>query len=262
VTLRGTVSQLSIAPVKGLSLLHPESVEVTADGVVGDRRYAMIDERGNLASGKRFGPLVRVVPTSAVEPASLVLALPDGRAVGGAVEVGEPVHTVFYGEARAAHLVLGDYAEALSELAGEPLRLVRMDEPDGGIDRPGDGVLSLLSTSALDEMASSAGLDARVDGRRFRMNVLVDGLPPHAEDGWVGRRVRVGGAVVVPRGNIGRCAITTQDPDTGLKSLDTLKLIAATRGDLPTTEPLPFGVHAEVVVPGRVAHGDVVELDD
>ena len=61
------------------------------------------------------------------------------------------------------------------------------------------------------------------------------------------------------RGNIGRCSITQQDPETGVKSFDTLKLIHEARGQMPTTEPLPFGVHAEVVEPGRVAVGDAVE---
>ena len=95
------------------------------------------------------------------------------------------------------------------------------------------------------------GVDA-VDGRRFRMNFGVDGIEPHAEDGWLGRRVAVGEAVVVPQGNVGRCVVTTQNPDTGRTDLDTLKALAAYRGDVETTEPLPFGVHAAVAEPGRV----------
>ena len=91
------------------------------------------------------------------------------------------------------------------------------------------------------------------------MTFTVDGVEAHAEDGWLRRPVRIGEAVVRPGGNIGRCAVTTQDPDTGIRSLDTLKLLAETRGHLPTTEPLPFGVWAEVLVPGRVRTGDAVE---
>ena len=101
-----------------------------------------------------------------------------------------------------------------------------------------------------------------VDGRRFRMTFTVSGADEHAEDAWLGRRVRIGHAVVAPEGNIGRCAITTQDPDTGVPTLDTLKTIARYRGELVTTEPLPFGVHARVLVPGRVSVGDEVALED
>jgi uncharacterized protein len=255
------VARISIAPVKGLGLSHPHEVEVASYGVVGDRRYAMVDDHGRLANGKRFGPLVRVSTSWADAPERLELRLPDGTSIGGEVELGGPVEALFYGSARAGRLVLGPYAGALSALAGEPLRLMRM--PDGtGTDRPDEGAVSLQSVAALDALAAAAGLAERVDGRRFRMTFTVDGVSAHDEDDWRGRRVRVGGAVVVPEGNIGRCAVTTYDPDTGVKSLDTLKLIATTRGHLPSTEPLPFGVHARVVVTGRVRVGDAVVLDD
>ncbi len=98
-----------------------------------------------------------------------------------------------------------------------------------------------------------------LDGRRFRMNFGIDGVPPHAEDGWLGRRVALGEAVVIPQGNVGRCVVTTQSPSSGQTDLDTLKALAAYRRDVETTEPLPFGVHAAVVEPGRVRVGDLVE---
>lgn len=255
------IERISVTPVKGLGLLHPESVEVTPTGVHGDRRYAMVDERDRLASGKRFGPLVRVVPTAGEEPDTLVLQLPDGTEVGGVVELGDPVTAIFYGDPRPGRLVLGEYSAALSELAGEPLRLLRFDD-GAAIDRPGEGAVSIQSTASLAALGREAGVDEPVDGRRFRMTFTVSGAEEHGEDGWLGRRVRVGGAVVAPEGNIGRCAITTQDPDTGVPTLDTLKTIARYRGELVTTEPLPFGVHARVLVPGRVAVGDEVVVED
>ena len=251
-----TVARISIAPVKSLGLVHPDSVELTAYGVAGDRVFAVIDADGKLANGTKHGPMVRVRP--AYDGERLTLALPDGTEVSDAVHLGEPVSPVFYGEARGARIVDGPFAEALSELDGSALRLVRMDDGEG-VDRPGDGTVSLLSTAALTTMADQAGEVEPVDGRRFRMTFLLDGVPAHEEDRWLGREVRIGGAVVRVRGNVGRCSITQQDPDTGIKSFDTLKLIQAARGQMPTTEPLPFGVHAEVVVPGHVAVGDAVE---
>jgi uncharacterized protein YcbX len=92
------------------------------------------------------------------------------------------------------------------------------------------------------------------------MNFGIEGLREHEEDEWLGLRVRLGEAVVVPQGNVGRCAVTTQNPETGEPDLDTLKALAAYRGDIETTEPLPFGVHAAVAAGGRVRVGDPVEL--
>jgi len=256
--MSGFVSSIAIAPVKGLGLVHPVSVVVSEQGVEGDRRYALLDGSSKLANGKRFGPLVRVRPTAWQRDDVLGLALPDGTELLEDVSLGDEVEGVFYGSPRAARLVVGPWSEALSALAGEPLRLVRM--PDGtGVDREGDGVVTLQSQAALESMAAAAGQEGAVDGRRFRMTFTIDGVEPHAEDGWLGQQVRIGGAVVVPAGNVGRCAITTHDPDTGIKTLDTLKLIAAGRGHLPTTEPLPFGVHAAVLQAGEVAVGDPVE---
>ena len=64
---------------------------------------------------------------------------------------------------------------------------------------------------------------------------------------------------MIPQGNVGRCAVTTQNPETGSPDLDTLKALARYRGDVVTTEPLPFGIYASVAQPGRVRVGDPVE---
>jgi len=255
-----SVARIAIAPVKALALLAPDEVVVTPTGVAGDRRYVLLDAEHRLANGKRLGPLVRIVPEVGDDPETLHLLFPNGTRIGGEVRLGREVGAVFYGYERPARVVEGPYSEALSAATGQPLTLVRMSEEGAGIDRADEGgSVSIQSMAALEAMAAAAGLDAPVDARRFRMTFTLDGVEAHAEDGWMGRRVRIGDAIVRPGGNIGRCAVTTQDPDTGIRSLDTLRLIAETRGHLLATEPLPFGVWAEVLVAGRVRVGDPVE---
>jgi len=96
-----------------------------------------------------------------------------------------------------------------------------------------------------------------MDGRRFRMLLEIDGVAAHEEDTWIGEEVTVGDAVVVPLGDVGRCAVTKCDPDTGVSDLDTLGVLAAYRRE-GQVEPLPFGVWGGVLKPGRVAVGDAV----
>ena len=71
------------------------------------------------------------------------------------------------------------------------------------------------------------------------MTFGIDDVPAFAEDGWIGRDVRVGAALIRPIGNVGRCAVTTKDPDTGVPTFDTLGILQRIRGSLETTEPLP-----------------------
>jgi uncharacterized protein YcbX len=153
-------------------------------------------------------------------------------------------------------VVDGPWSEAISDFSGRTLRLVHANGP--APDRLRSGAATLLGTASLQAMARILGVE-QVDGRRFRMNFGIDGLREHEEDEWLGRRVRLGEAVVIPVGNVGRCAVTTQNPDTGAPDLDTLKALAAYRPGSDATEPLPFGVHASVVEPGRIRLGDVVE---
>jgi hypothetical protein len=210
-------------------------------------------------SAKRVPPLLTVRP--AVADGRLDLWFPDGRTVDGDVELGEHIETNFYGRSVPGRLVVGPWSEALSELTGKSIRLARTEREGDGHDRGPRAGASLVSTGSLEALRAAAGAEQPVDGRRFRMTIGVDGVDPHGEDGWIGDRVRVGGAVVVVREKVGRCALTTLDPDSGVRTLDTLAAIDAYRGDVPTREPLPFGVWCEVVEPGPVAVGDPVEVE-
>jgi len=86
----------------------------------------------------------------------------------------------------------------------------------------------------------------------------IDGVDPYTEDAWIGREVRIGEAVVLPHGNIGRCVVTTCDPATGERDFDTLGVLATYRREIDTTEPLPLGIVGDVVTTGRVRVGDPV----
>ncbi len=85
----------------------------------------------------------------------------------------------------------------------------------------------------------------------------IDGIGAHEEDGWLGAEVRIGEARVVFNGDVGRCVVTSRDPDTGVADLATLATLAAYRPE-GKTERLPFGIYGAVVVPGQVRVGDAV----
>jgi uncharacterized protein len=249
------VSWITLTPVKALALHQVDEIDVLESGLRGDRRFFLVDETARLVNDKRNGPLQTVRADYDDSSRMLTLRFADGAVVAGTTEPGDEIETSFHRWPKQARLVPGPWDEALSELAGRPVRLVaaELQAPDRGRG----GAATLLGESSLARMAGVLGV-ASIDPRRFRMNFGVEGLEPHGEDAWIGRRVRVGEAVVVPQGNVGRCAITTQNPNTGIRDLDTLGAIADYRADVETTEPLPFGIHAAVAEPGRVRLGDPV----
>jgi len=156
--------------------------------------------------------------------------------------------------------VEGPWSEALSNWAGRPLRLVQ-SAPGAAVDR-GRGHVSLISRASLAELARAAGESIPVDGRRFRMLFEIDGCAPHEEDSWIERPVKIGEALVRLLGDVGRCAITTQNPETGAPDFDTLRAIDRYRSrttNVAGKEHIPFGVYGEVVEPGLVRVGDSVE---
>jgi uncharacterized protein YcbX len=250
-----TVSRLSIAPVKGMALVHPEEISLERFGVAANRRFFVVDEDGGRYGQIRDGRLARIRPEYDEAGERLTLRFPDGDAAGGVPDLGEEVVTDFYGRPVRGRVVEGPWSDAISRFAGRPLRLIRSDEPGAGVDR-GLGPVTMLSDASLDELARHAEVDG-VDARRFRMLVGIAGCEPHEEDSWLGGRVRVGAAVVRLHEPVGRCAITTQNPDSGVPDFDTLREIRQYRG--MRGKEIDFGVFGEVEVPGRVRVGDAVE---
>jgi uncharacterized protein len=259
------VARLSIAPVRGLGLQHPHSIELTDVGVVNDRRFYLVDEQGRLVDRLRAPQLCRIFARTDAEGTWLRMTFPDGRVVGGDVKLDEPIRTDIYNREAVGRVVGGPWAAALEPFVGRPVLLVRCDSPGGTRIRPGESqvrnAVSLVSDGSLAELARELGVD-RVDGRRFRMLIELEGAHAHEEDSWIGGSMVVGTAVLAITKPDARCAITTQDPDTGERDLDTLRTILRYRGFRPgdPEHKIDFGVLGEVAVPGRITVGDEVRF--
>lgn len=255
-----SVTWISYTPVKGLQLQSIGEVELTREGIPGDRRFHLVDEQGHLTNSKRVGTLQQVRAVWDEATSILALHFPDGSVAEDRVSTnGARVTTNFYGRPVEGAVVGEPFESALSTFTGLGLRLVQPLRPGVGIDRGSEGAVTLLSQASLERLATAAAVEA-VDGRRFRMNFGIDGVEPHAEDTWIGRPIQIGEATVVPQGHVGRCAITKRDPESGVTDLDTLGALATYRRHLDTTEELAFGIFGEVERPGRVRVGDPVIL--
>ena len=249
-----TVASISVTPVKGFVLLHPDEVMLTERGVVENRRFFLIDAEGRRLRSSLTDWPCHVHGQYDVEQEILRMRFPDGLEIeGDALRLGDEVECEFKSGHRArARVVDGPWQEPLGQLAGHPVRLARTPEPGDLFAHP----VTLLSDASITRLSQEAG--AETDGRRFRMLFTVAGCTAHEEDDWIGSSVRIGEVIVRVEGPVDRCAATTRHPDTGERDLDTLRLIKNYRGQAPDGSIL-FGVMGGVERAGPVRVGDPVE---
>jgi uncharacterized protein YcbX len=110
--------------------------------------------------------------------------------------------------------------------------------------------ISLLSQATLDNLSAVAG--KFVDVRRFRPNIVIDGVSAWEEFNWMGKEFQLGNAIISVTAKIGRCANIEVDPDTGDRDLPLLSLLQREFGHAQT------GVLAKVMTSGDVGIGDRV----
>jgi uncharacterized protein YcbX len=259
------VARLSIAPVRALGLQHPTSIDLDKAGVREDRRFYLVDDHGRLVDQITAGALVQVKAETDPEAMWLRMSFPDGRVLEGDVQLDAPVRTSVHGREASGHVVRGPWAAALEPFARRRLLLVRCEQPGGTRIRAGEtqvrNAVSLLSHGSVAELARRLQVDD-LDSRRFRMLIELGDAAAHEEDAWIGSEVAVGSAVLQITKPDARCAITTHDPSTGERDLDTLRTILDYRGfraDDPEHK-IDFGVLGEVAVPGRISLGDEVHV--
>jgi uncharacterized protein len=237
------VTALALAPVKGMRLAAADRLDIGATGAAGDRAFLVVDDEDRLLLSTRTPALLQIVPRW--DTGTLTLAFPDGREVAAAPEGGRPAVTANYeGRPIAGRIVEGELAEALSEHLGRPVKLLARDVGERGAD---DAPVTLMSEASLTALAVP-------DPRRFRMTITIDGVGAWEEHGWGGRELAAGDAVLRVTEPVPRCAVTTRDPDSGVRDQPTLKRLAELRGKRDVT----FGVWCEVVAPGQVRVGDAV----
>jgi uncharacterized protein YcbX len=218
----GTVRALWRFPVKSMLGEELDAADLGADGVVGDRAYALVDkETGKVASAKhakRWPNLLKCRATfvepprrgTEVPPARIELA--DGTSVLSDAPEVDAVLSRFFGR---------DVELASAADHGYTIDQYHPDEenydPDGHRDEvveaqlgaaffnerglpsavPEDSFfdlypLSVLTTSTLDRLGELEP-QANFDVRRFRMNVIVENAARgFVENEWVGRSIAIG----------------------------------------------------------------------
>jgi hypothetical protein len=239
-------------PVKSLQGEAITVASVEEDGILGDRRWGILDERtGRILTARRRPELLGA--SASYDDATPVITLPDGRVLVGSGEqtdrrlsewLQSPVSLVS-STGRAGR------AEYFADATDDRSEAIEWTMPEG---RYVDAAPILVVTTS--SLRTGAGLypDGVWDPRRFRPNVLLDlDDDGWVEDGWVDRPLRVGSVALLPVQPCIRCTMVTR-AQPGLESdRDVFRTLARHHGDT-------FGVWCEVSVPGAVAVGHKVSL--
>lgn len=221
--------------MKGVGLA---AAKVARRGLAGDRRFMLVDERGDLLTQREIGRLATF--EAVLEGGILRICAPDGDVLSVPSEMeGEGEITVRVWNDHCRAQVAGPTVnEWLSERLGRECRLVRMPSttrrPINEKFKRGEEIVSfadgypflLIGEGSLADLCQRLGRELPMD--RFRPNLVVEGAEPFAEDNW--ERVRIGGTVFRATKPCARCVVTTIDQRTGISEVkEPLRTLASYR---------------------------------
>ena len=261
--LNCSVQALYVHPVKSCAgIALPRSLLVET-GLDFDRAWMLVDERGEFVTQRELPLLALVRPT--LRQDDLVLRAPGMLALHVALDrVDSPLRVRVWSDELPAWDMGALAAQWFSDYAGRPLRLVRFDPQQRRLsDRRWTGTheaqtafadgfaLLVTSTASLAELNRRMALQGvpAADMRRFRPNLVLDGIEAHDEDHIDLLEIDT------PQGMVelqlvkpcARCTIPGVDPDSGVPGHAVTDALAGYRADPRLDGAITFGMNAIVL---------------
>jgi uncharacterized protein YcbX len=220
------VTEIRRYPVKAMGGESLTTVEIEPRGLVGDRRYAVVDGDGKMATGKhsrRFRRRDEVFEYAArTTPAGVRVS---GR--GGDWPAPSP-----------------ELDRELSAAMGDPVRVLA-ETTTPHFDA---GAVSLVGTASLAWCREHLGVDA--DRRRVRPNLVVETDQPFVEERWADP-IELGSVELTPVMRIERCRMVDIAQEGLPRDGRWLKALSEAR-------EMRLGIYLDVTSPGSIAVGDAV----
>jgi uncharacterized protein len=269
------LTALYLYPVKSCRGIAVDTAEVDARGLVGDRRFLVVDSESRFLT-QRVHPRMALIETALTSSALILSNSGHGSVSVSLSGIRRPISGVSVWKDTVTADDCGDEAAVwLTGFLGLTCRLVHTGAaysrplPLHKLPSTLDVRLStghevsfadafpflVISEESLADL--NGRLDAPLPMDRFRPNLVVAGAAPYAEDDW--RRFRVGGVIFHGATRCGRCVVTTTDQFTATRAPEPLHTLATyRRGD---EGAVVFGrnlIHETKT--GRLSIGDAVEL--
>ncbi|MGH7934571.1 MAG: MOSC domain-containing protein [Candidatus Binataceae bacterium] len=283
----GAIKEIWRFPVKSMAGERLERSPVGVLGIIGDRGWALRDERvGEIRGAKKMPDLMRCHAAYVAEPApgrvpDADIILPSGECVrtGNTLAneklsalVGRPVtlwpiqppeSTDFYRRARPDNPdmvqelrdIFGRTAdEPIPDLSVFPPEIIKFTSPLGTYFDAFP--LHLITTASLSELARRNPA-ANFDVRRFRPNILIEtdgAVSGFADLEWSGQTITIGEVRIKLEVPCPRCVMPTLPQDELPKDPSVLRTIVRESAQ-------NVGMYASVARTGEIAVGDEVRLE-
>lgn len=233
------VAELWRYPVKSLQGERLDVASLTAQGLEGDRRFALFDVETGLGLTARRVPELLFASARWRGDGTVEIALPDGSPAWTDADL-----SAWLGRRvtlRAADADVARRYENPVDFERESGPWAPFEGASGAFHDSARARVSLVSTATLGDW----------DRRRFRPNVLLDGA---GEDALVGAHVALGEARLAVGVALERCVMTTRPQPGGIeRDLDVMRTIARERAAC-------LAVGALVLRPGTVRVGDELRV--
>jgi MOSC domain-containing protein len=269
-TATGKVVSIWRYPVKSMIGEELNSSYVTERGLIGDRTYALIDQKtGKVASAKnprKWGKLfdfrsVFIDQPQAVKNIPPVrITFPDGTNIFSDQDnIEYTLSKVLGQEVRLmrANLEKPSYEEYWPDIDGLAHREKVTDETMPSQTFFDIAVIHLLTTSTIDRLRELYP-EGRFEARRFRPNIVIESASEEKdfiENSWIGKKIAIGEDIVLRvTGPCMRCVMTTLAQGDLPKDLGILRTIAS-------YNQVNAGVYASVRRGGTIRRADLVRLE-
>lgn len=255
-----TVSALWIYPVKSLAGVALHAATLTQAGLLGDREWMIVDAQGSFMTQRKL-PRLATIKTHLTHSGALRLTSADGESVDVPRPQGEPVRVRVWRDDCLGLVATKAVNHWLTRAAASttPLTLVHFFKPQPrAADEERFGPSSIHFADAAPYLvANNASLQALnahlasqaltpVDMRRFRPNIVLDGLPAFCEHQCTHLQSRGGDIDIILKDPCQRCSIitvnqTTGEPSSGASPFKQLAQINSMPGNVKAPA---FGVNA------------------
>jgi uncharacterized protein YcbX len=216
-----SVSEIWIYPVKSLGGIRVPSARVLEKGLEFDRRWMLVDERGQFFT-QRTLPVLALFRLSATDQGFRIEYRGESVNLVPHEAQGEPFNASVWDDEVIVREVSTAASEWFSRNLGQPARLVEFEESsarqvDPDYARNGENVsladgypLLIIGEAALADL--NRRLAQPVPMNRFRPNLVFRGGQPHDEDQW--GEFRIGKNAFRGVKPCSRCVMTTIDQQT------------------------------------------------